>query len=66
MIYEEKNHDGWLENIIEKKVIFLGEDQYDLYFNVFIPNTVYHISYDRDGDIIIHKNYEWELGTGPI
>lgn len=52
MIYEEKNYDGWLKNLIDKKIKFLCEDEF----------------YDKesDVDIMIPFNVEWELSTKEI
>lgn len=43
--YEEM-HQRWLKNLIEKKVSFLGKDEYASYFNIFINNEVVQIAYD--------------------
>ena len=48
-------HQRWLENLIEKKVSFFGEDEYASYFNISINNEVVKIAYD--GDMVLSAIY---------
>lgn len=59
MTYNEKNHQIWLKNLIEKKVSSLGKDEYASYFNIFINNQIFQIAYDGEmicSAIYLHKN----------
>jgi hypothetical protein len=42
----EETHQKWLKDLIDKKVSFLGKDEYVSYFNIFINNEVVQIAYD--------------------
>ena len=48
-------HQRWLKNLIEKKVSFLGKDEYASYFNIFIDNEVVQIAYD--GEMVLSAIY---------
>lgn len=55
MKYYEEMHQRWLKNLIEKKVSFLGKDEYASYFNIFINNEVVQIAYD--GEMVLSAIY---------
>lgn len=66
MTYDEENHQRWLRNLIQKKISFLGKDEYGLYFNIFINTEIVQIAFDGDmicSAIYLNKNVREVNGT---
>jgi len=51
----EQTYKEWLKNLIDKKVNFLGKDDYASYYNIFFNNEVIQIIYD--GEIVCNAIY---------